>query len=63
MEKFKKSMRAYYVGASGTDNIFDEDWEEGIPAILRRIAGLEDEVKKLKRHKHDERTGDVMIRI
>ena len=43
--------------------IFDEDWEEGIPTILNRLAELEDEVKKLKRHKHDERTGDVMIRI
>lgn len=43
--------------------IFDEDWDEGIPAILARLAELEDAVKKLKRHKHDEITGDVMIRI
>ncbi len=43
--------------------ILDEDWEEGIPAILVRLADLEDEVKKLKRHKHDEKTGDVMIRV
>lgn len=39
------------------------DWEESIPAILVRLGELEDEVKKLKRHKHDEKTGDVMIRV
>lgn len=43
--------------------IFDEDWEEGIPAILSRLKDIEDTLKELKRHKHDERTGDVMIRI
>lgn len=43
--------------------ILDPDWDEGIPAILVKIAELEDEVKKLKRHKHDPQTGDVLIRI
>lgn len=43
--------------------LFDEDWEEGIPAILIRLSELEEEVKKLKRHKHDEKTGDVMVRV
>ena len=35
----------------------------GIEGIMERLETLEKEVKKLKRHKHDERTGDVMIRI
>lgn len=43
--------------------IFNEDWDEGIPTILARLTDIEAELKKLKRHKHDERTGDVMIRI
>jgi hypothetical protein len=43
--------------------LFNEDWEEGIPQILVRLADLEEELKKLKRHKHDPVTGDVMVRI
>ncbi len=43
--------------------IFDEDFDEGIPSILSRLTEIESEIKKLNRHKHDERTGDVMIRI
>ena len=32
-------------------------------SIEERIDYLEEEVKKLKRHKHDEKNGDVLIRI
>lgn len=28
-----------------------------------RLDAIEDEIKKLKRHKHDEKTNDVLIRI
>ncbi|MEK6883610.1 MAG: hypothetical protein AABY22_28540 [Nanoarchaeota archaeon] len=43
--------------------ILDEDYEESIPAIMGYIKSLEAEVKLLKRHKHDEKTGDVMVRV
>jgi len=43
--------------------IFNEDFDESIPALLERIEDLEAEIKKLKRHKHDDKTGDVLIRI
>ena len=31
--------------------------------LEERIESLEEDVKLLKRHKHDEKSGDVMIRI
>lgn len=31
--------------------------------LEERIESLEDDIKLLKRHKHQERSGDVMIRI
>ena len=43
--------------------IFNEDWEEGLPKALEMIRELQIEVKLLKRHKHDEKNGDVMVRI
>ncbi len=43
--------------------ILNEDWEEGLPAAWEAIEKLQGEVKRLKRHKHDERSGDIMIRI
>ena len=43
--------------------IFNEDWEEGLPAAHVAIKELQEEIKKLKRHKHDDKTGDVLIRI
>ena len=44
-------------------SILHEEHEESLPALLERINNLEEQVKKLKRHKHDGKTGDVMIRI
>ena len=43
--------------------IFDEDFDEGIPMILESLKEIRNDIKLLKRHKHDERTGDVVIRI
>ena len=43
--------------------ILDEDWEDGLPSAWEVIKELQEEVKLLKRHKHEERSGDVMIRI
>ena len=43
--------------------LLNEDYEEGIPAIMGYIKALEADVKLLKRHKHDEKSGDVMVRV
>ena len=43
--------------------ILNEDWDEGLPAAWEAIEKLQSEVKKLKRHKHEEKSGDIMIRI
>jgi len=43
--------------------ILGEDWDTSLPAAWEEIENLKAEVKKLKRHKHDEKTGDVLIRI
>ena len=44
-------------------SLLNEDWEEGLPMAWEAIKELQETVKQLKRHKHDERSGDVMIRI
>ena len=43
--------------------LLNEDFEESIPSILKRIEEMEEDIKLLKRHKHDEKTSDVMVRI
>jgi hypothetical protein len=43
--------------------IFNEDWEESLPAAHAAIRELREEIKLLKRHKHDPKSGDVMVRI
>ena len=43
--------------------IFNEDWDEGLPEIFRQLEEINEAIKKLKRHKHDDKTGDVMARI
>lgn len=43
--------------------ILNKDWDSSIPAIMKEIDELREDIKKLKRHKHDEKTGDVLIRI
>ena len=45
------------------NNILNPDYDESLPAAWEDIKELQDEIKKLKRHKHDERSGDVLIRI
>jgi hypothetical protein len=44
-------------------DILDEDRDRSIPALWNAIKELQEEVKQLKRHKHDPKSGDVMIRI
>ena len=43
--------------------IFGESEDSNDPTLEERIEVLEEIVKSLKRHKHDEKSGDVMIRI
>ncbi len=43
--------------------ILGEDWDTSLPAVWEEIEDLKAEIKKLKRHKHDDKTGDVLIRI
>ena len=43
--------------------ILDEDYDESLPSAFAAIKELEEEIKQLKRHKHDPKSGDVMIRI
>lgn len=43
--------------------ILHEDDEDSLPALRMEIDELKDEVKQLKRHKHDDKSGDVLIRI
>lgn len=44
-------------------DIFSEDLDDSLPALAEEIKDLKAEIKKLKRHKHDDKTGDVLIRI
>ena len=45
------------------NTILGEDFDESLPAAFEAIKELQEEIKQLKRHKHDQKTGDVMIRI
>ena len=45
------------------DEIFNEDYEDSLPALRMEVSELKEEIKKIKRHKHDEKNGDVLIRI
>lgn len=43
--------------------LLDDDYEDALPALKEEIEDLKEEIKKLRRHKHDVKTNDVMIRI
>ena len=43
--------------------LLDEDFDDSLPNLVEQVAELREEIKKLKRHKHDIKTNDVMIRI
>ncbi len=43
--------------------ILSEDMDDSMPFLKEKIEMLEEEIKKLKRHKHDAKTDDVVIRI
>jgi hypothetical protein len=40
------------------------DWyDESLPNLAKQVEYLQEQVKLLKRHKHDEKNGDVLVRI
>ena len=43
--------------------ILGKDWDTSLPAVWEAIKEIQEDIKKLKRHKHEEKSGDVMIRI
>ena len=43
--------------------ILDKNWDTALPAVWEAIKDLREEIKLLKRHKHDEKSGDVLVRI
>lgn len=43
--------------------ILNDGYDDTLVEAWQVIRELQAEVKKLKRHKHDDRTGDVLIRI
>jgi hypothetical protein len=43
--------------------ILGEDYDKSIPAIWELLEEIQEDIKKIKRHKHDEKSGDVMVRI
>jgi len=43
--------------------ILGEDWDTSLPAVWEAIKEIQDDIKALKRHKHDTHNGDVMIRV
>ena len=44
-------------------SILGKDWDTSLPAAWEAIKDIQADIKALKRHKHDEKSGDVMIRI
>lgn len=43
--------------------LLGEDWDASLPAVWEAIKEIQEDIKALKRHKHDQKSGDVMIRI
>lgn len=43
--------------------ILGKDFDSSLPAVWEAIDEIRADIKALKRHKHEEKSGDVMIRI
>jgi hypothetical protein len=43
--------------------LLNGDYDRSVPSIWEAIDEIREDIKKLKRHKHDDKTGDVMARI
>lgn len=43
--------------------LLNSDYDESLPALWELVKNLQEEIKKLKRHKHDPASGDVMVRV
>ena len=43
--------------------LLNDMYEESLPAVWEAVEKLKEDIKLLKRHKHDEKNGDVLVRI
>lgn len=43
--------------------MLNDVYEESLPRLASQLEQLQADVKLLKRHKHDEKNGDVLVRI
>jgi hypothetical protein len=44
-------------------DLLNPDFDDSLPAAWEAIKEIQADIKALKRHKHDAKSGDVMIRI
>lgn len=43
--------------------MLDNAYEESLPHLAEQVEYLQEQVKLLKRHKHDDKNGDVLVRL
>ena len=43
--------------------MLNDVYEESLPRLAKQVEYLQEQVKLLKRHKHDEKNGDVLVRL
>ena len=43
--------------------LLNDMYDESLPAVWEAVEAIKQEIKLLKRHKHDEKNGDVLVRI
>lgn len=43
--------------------LLSENWDNSLPNLVEQVEVLREEIKKLKRHKHDDKSNDILIRI
>ena len=43
--------------------LLNDMYEESLPAVWEAVETIKQDIRLLKRHKHDEKNGDVLVRI
>ena len=62
-DKMYEEVRAELRQREPFFDLLDEDWDTALPKAWEAIKELQEQMKKLNRHKHDDKTGDVMVRV